>query len=257
MSGRGQSDAAGGGGIQSSGGVPDRGRGRSVGLYLVVAAATVSVAAIVGAARAPVARPHFEEIDVERINIVEADGRLRVVISNEARQHRGVRGGDTIPRSGPRPPGLLFFDQAGDEMGGLVFGANGEVGHFGSLTFDRVQGDQTIGFRHLESGDGPYSAGLELWQQPRVSLRELETRIDRLEAIEDPADRRAEIRAMRERGELSARRLFLGKGRDDVAALELFDALGRPRIRLRVPPGGDPAMEILDEAGAVVHRFPG
>jgi len=29
----------------------------------------------------------FEEIDVERINIVERDGRLRMVISNEERQH--------------------------------------------------------------------------------------------------------------------------------------------------------------------------
>ncbi len=246
-------------GVHGPGGAPvRRWRSRTGGPYLLaVVAAAAALGSFAAAARAPEGRPHFEEIDVERINIVEADGRLRMVISNEARQHPGVRGRDTIPRSGPRAPGLLFFNHVGDEMGGLVFGGNGEVGHFGSLTFDRVEGDQTIGFRHLESDDGPYSAGMELWQQPRVSLLELEARIGRLEAIEDPAERGDEIRAMRERGELSARRLFLGKGRDDVAALELFDAAGRARIRLRVPPGGDPAMEILDEDGAVVHRFPG
>ncbi len=32
----------------------------------------------------------FEEIDVERINIVEKDGKLRMVISNQERQHPGI-----------------------------------------------------------------------------------------------------------------------------------------------------------------------
>src|SRR5439155_27382618 len=32
----------------------------------------------------------FEEIDVERINIVEKDGKLRMVISNQERQHHGI-----------------------------------------------------------------------------------------------------------------------------------------------------------------------
>ena len=35
-------------------------------------------------------RQKFEEIDVERINVVEKDGKLRMVISNRERQHPGV-----------------------------------------------------------------------------------------------------------------------------------------------------------------------
>src|SRR5262245_44864520 len=66
----------------------------------------------------------FEEIDVERINIVEKDGKLRMVISNEGRQHPGIVNGKPIKRDGPRPPGMIFFDHTGDEMGGLVFGDN-------------------------------------------------------------------------------------------------------------------------------------
>ena len=77
------------------------------------------------------ARQAFTEIDVERINIVEADGTLRMVISNQQRQHPGIVNGKVIERSGPRPPGMIFFNHLGDEMGGLVFGANGETGHFG------------------------------------------------------------------------------------------------------------------------------
>src|SRR6267142_1353736 len=74
----------------------------------------------------------FEEIDVERINIVEKDGKLRMVISNEARQHPGIANGKIIQRKGPRPPGMIFFNHLGDEMGGLIFGDNGGKGHFGS-----------------------------------------------------------------------------------------------------------------------------
>src|SRR5712692_11552881 len=103
----------------------------------------------------------FEEIDVERINIVEKDGKLRMVISNEARQHPGIVDGKIIERKGQRPPGMIFFNHLGDEMGGLIFGDNGGNGHFGSLTFDKVRNDQVIGFRDLESDNGTYQTGLE------------------------------------------------------------------------------------------------
>ena len=36
------------------------------------------------------ARQKFKEIDVERINVVEKDGKLKMVISNKERQHPGV-----------------------------------------------------------------------------------------------------------------------------------------------------------------------
>ncbi|MBW8879507.1 MAG: hypothetical protein JF614_31625, partial [Acidobacteria bacterium] len=45
-------------------------------------------------------KPKFEEIDVERINIVEKDGKLRMVISNQERQHPGIVNGKVIKRDG-------------------------------------------------------------------------------------------------------------------------------------------------------------
>ena len=110
----------------------------------------------------------FEEIDVERINIVEKDGKLRMVISNQGRQHPGIVNGKLIERKGPRPPGIIFFNHLGDEMGGLIFGDNGGNGHFGSLTWDKVRNDQTMGFRYLESDNGTYQSGLEMWQQSNL-----------------------------------------------------------------------------------------
>ena len=57
----------------------------------------------------------FEEIDVERINIVEKDGRLRMVISNAQRQHPGSVDGKIIPRENGRSAGMIFFNERGDE----------------------------------------------------------------------------------------------------------------------------------------------
>jgi hypothetical protein len=191
----------------------------------------------------------FDEIDVERINIVEADGKLRMVISNQARQHPGIVNGKAIPRDGPRPPGIIFFNHLGDEMGGLIFGENGGIGHFGSLTFDKVRGDQTIGFRHFEGENGAYSTGLEMWQQPNVPGDVLQAKYRDVRAIADTAARNRAIQALRDADELTAQRLFLGKGRDNTVLLVLSDLKGRPRLRISVRGDGTPAIEVLDETG--------
>lgn len=198
----------------------------------------------------------FEEIDAERINIVEADGKLRMVISNQTRQHPGIVNGKVIPRDGPRPPGIIFFNHLGDEMGGLIFGENGGIGHFGSLTFDKVRGDQTIGFRHLEGDNGTYSTGLEMWQQPTVPGDVLREKYRAVRAIGDTAARNRAIQALRDANELTTQRLFLGKGRDNTAMLVLSDLKGRPRLRISVKADGTPAIEVLDDTGRVTAAFP-
>jgi len=223
--------------------------------YAVGMTALCGIVFLAGSAR-PGARDSFTEIDVERINIVESDGTLRMVISNQGRQHPGIVNGKVIPRRGPRPPGLIFFNQLGDEMGGLVFGANGDVGHWGGLTWDKVRGDQTIGFRYLEGDNGTYSSALEMWQQPNIPSDVVMARYDSATAITDSAAREAAIQAMRDAGELTTRRLYFGKGRDDSMILDMRDPQGRSRIRMTVSPDGTPRLEFLDAAGNVVSRLP-
>lgn len=198
-------------------------------------------------------RSKFTEIDVERINVLESDGQLRMVISNQARQHPGIVNGKVIERSGPRPPGLIFFNHLGDEMGGLIYGENGDVGHFGMLTFDKVRGDQTIGFRHMESDNGRYVTGLSMWQQPNIPSDILQEKYREVEEIADSTARRQAWRDLRDAGETTTERLFLGKWRNDMAVLELSDPKGRPRLRLSVAADGTPAIEILDEEGQATN----
>src|SRR2546427_3070101 len=67
-------------------------------------------------------KTRFEEIDVERINVVEKDGTLRLVISNKARGPDPVVSGKTYPRTGGNRAGFIFFNDEGNEDGGLVYG---------------------------------------------------------------------------------------------------------------------------------------
>src|SRR5476649_1096606 len=136
------------------------------------------------------------EITVERINVVDANGTLRLVISNKDRQHPGVIDGITIDR--PRPvAGMIFFNDQGDEVGGLVttgMDKDGKKEADAGLTFDQLHQDQTISLGHGESG-GQRHAELEVWDRPDAHLGDLITAMNTANAIPDPAQRQAAVRA--------------------------------------------------------------
>jgi hypothetical protein len=200
----------------------------------------------------------FDEIDVKRINVKDDDGKLRMVISNKNRQHYGISDGKPIERKNGRPtPGIIFFNHLGDEMGGLIVGENGGKGHFGSFTFDKVQGDQTMGFRHLEGDNGKYESGLAIWQQPNIPASQLTPKYAALEKITDKVARQEAIEQMRNAGELMTTRLFIGKNRDDDASvLRMSDIKGKTRIEMSVEPNGKPKLNFLDETGKVIYSLP-
>jgi len=198
----------------------------------------------------------FEEINVERINIVERNGDLKMVISNKERQHPGIVNGKVIKRDYPRPPGIIFFNHMGDEMGGLVYGENGPDGHFGSFTWDKVRGDQTMGFRHLEGADGSYESGIQMWQQPNIPSEVSLAKRDSVMKISDKELRKAAIKKLRAKNLITTRRLFLGKNRGDAAVLEMLDLQGNTRIALMVEPDGTPKLLFLDEKGNTTYSLP-
>ena len=82
---------------------------------------TLSIAAFRQAAK----KTRFAEIDVERINVVEPDGKLRLVISNRARSIGPIYKGKPFGYPGGTRPGLIFFNDEGTENGGLTR-ANGD-----------------------------------------------------------------------------------------------------------------------------------
>ncbi|MEX2271286.1 MAG: hypothetical protein WD690_07455 [Vicinamibacterales bacterium] len=198
----------------------------------------------------------FGHISVERLDVVDADGTLRMVISNKDRQHPGIIEGRTIDR--PRPfAGMLFFNEAGDEVGGLTFTGrevNGQRRANAGLMFDQHRQDQTIGISYSESG-GRRSAGLQVWDRAETGLGTL---VDALNAANKltGAERDKAIAAARAAAPPGPRRLFVGKNTDKAAIVSLADADGKPRLNITVDATGNPRIEFLDASGKVIAKLP-
>src|SRR5688500_2385720 len=221
-------------------------------IQLLRAYAAVSAAAFVFVAIAafgqPAARQKFGEIDVERINIVDASGTLRMVLSNKDRMHPGVLDGKTIDR--PRPvAGMLFFNDEGDEVGGLTYTGqerDGQRRATSGIAFDQFKQDQIIALTYSET-NGQRTAGLQLWDRPETRLSELIEKLNAANKLTDPAAREAAIKKARAEAPPSPRRVFVGKNADRSAAVSLADANGKPRLTMRVDAGGEASIEFLDE----------
>ena len=205
-------------------------------------------------------KPKFAEIDVERINIVEKDGTLKMVISNKERTPDPVAGGKTLvgKRQGDKSPGMIFYNDQGDENGGLVFSGrekDGKSSAGAALLFDQFNQDQTIGIMYNEAG-GRRTAGFRVWDRPDTPLLKSVDKLEPIMKMQEGPEKTEAIRKLRQAGELGANRVFVGKTDDKSAAVVLSDAMGRARIKMTVDAGGAAKLEFLDEQGQATSSFP-
>ena len=223
-----------------------------------VGTSLVLIAVAVAAFRQASSVKSGDELTVQRLNIVDANGTLRMVLAGKDRMHPGVMDGVTIDR--PRPvAGMLFFNDEGDEVGGLTYTgtlAGGRGRANAGLMFDQLKQDQTIGFSYSEN-NGRRSAGLEVWDRSdTVRLSELIKRLNDANKLPAGAERDAALANIRSTAPPGPRRVFVGKTQDKAATIVLSDAQGKPRLRLAVDADGNPRLEFLDETGKVVERIP-
>jgi hypothetical protein len=197
----------------------------------------------------------FGEIDVERINVVEKDGKLKMVISNAERQHPGIVDGKMIPREDGRPAGMIFFNERGDEIGGLTFMGDTAKGQYSSFTFDKFRGDQTIAFQHLENSNGDYFAGLS-FDDENITTAERMAKLDAIKKLPNEAAQKAARAEMRDKGEFLVNRLAIGKGRNKSAFISLSDARGKERIQISVAADGTPKINFRNDKGEITHSLP-
>ena len=93
-------------------------------------------------------KENFNEITVHRINVVEPDGTIRLVLTNTANSPGIYIKNKEYPHpNGRKSAGLLFFDEEGTEDGGLSYGISKDqsgkvVGSDGHLSFDQYMQDQ-------------------------------------------------------------------------------------------------------------------
>ena len=193
--------------------------------------------------------PHFKQIDAERINIVEQDGRLRMVISNQKLQHPGrVDGKEVAHRE--RSAGMIFFNDDGDECGGLVFDGNKKEAGM-ALSVDQYRNDQVMQLQYDQDG-GPQARtyGLKLWDEPDdFTLGALVHTYDSLLALHDTSAYQAGLNKLISEGHLKTQRLFLGKNTSKEVGLFLRDTKGMVRLRIGLDSLNHVFFQAFDEKG--------
>ena len=202
------------------------------------------------------------EIDVERINVVEPDGKYRFVISNTPRSIGPLYHMKPFGYAGGGRPGIIFFNDEGTENGGLALGgrrlADGSVEASSHMSFDQFDNDQVLNFDYRER-NGQRLVGISMLDRGPIQIDKLTEMYDSLNRIKDPQARQAEMLKYMTppNGQPpQAQRVFLGRNPAKAAMLLLSDPRGHPRIRLAVDSAGTPALEFLDDAGRVTTRIP-
>jgi len=222
---------------------------RAIGGYAAVM--TLATAWLALAAVAPAAAK-FDTIDVQRINVREPDGTLRLAISNHALIPGLIYGGREYPHPNRPEAGMIFYNDQGDENGGLVFDGglkDGKPTNGGSFTFDRWHQDQTLQLISTEDG-GERRAGLAINDRPDQPM-DIEAGL-RVRTMKPGPDRDAlAVKA----GFSNARRAWLGRSANGTVALVLSDPQGRPRLTMGVGVDGEPSVEMRDAAGKVTRTL--
>ncbi len=224
----------------------------------------VALLCLNGFAKADAGRPRFEVIDVERINVVGADGKPVLVLANRRLIPGPTMNGKEYPRAladgRDLLSGMIFFNEQGDEVGGLIFnGVTKDHGHsaVGHLSFDQWKQNQVVALQYVDSGTSR-RAGLSVWDRPPevAFAKHLERGVRMMEGT--PAEREAlrlEAEADTARGDFGAQRVFVGS-RDRTAQVQLSDTRGRVRARLIVDSTDTARLEFLDGAGGIVAQYP-
>jgi len=193
----------------------------------------------------------FKEITAERINIIEKDGTLRMAISNHERQDPGSFNGKKIPKR-DRAAGMIFFNDDGDECGGLTYNGN-KQGSDMTYSVDQYKNDQIMQLNYTQD-PGARAYGLRLWDRDdRYTISYLMDYVDSLKRLNDTTAYNNGINQLRAEGALSRERLFVGKTKDGQYGLFLKDTAGRPRLKICIDNQNHPVIESLDENGKPIH----
>jgi len=198
----------------------------------------------------------FDEITVERINIVEPDGKLKMVISNSERQHPGMFDGEILMERN-RPPGIIFFNEEQDEVGGLIYRGNKDDGAGMVLSFDQYKNDQVMQMQYQRNRNGKQKYGVNIWDRPeKFTLPKLISAMDSLKKEGISNKQMMEIlQEMNDGNPLSAQRLFTGKNYNEQVGVFIKDEFGNDRINIFIDKNNEPKFQILDKDGNIIKEF--
>jgi hypothetical protein len=239
-------------------------------LVLYSGALTLAVCVALLTGFADVHGPRFDTITVQRINIVEPDGTLRMVLSNNSRIPAIVMHGKEYPDFGRRKPstaaGILFYDAEGSESGGLTFGGRkdpqGVINRFGHLSFDRYEQDQMFTIDAVDDGTNHRST-IQMIDQPNWSIVDYLELLKSIEGLPETErqNRIAQFFDTHSVEGVGVRTSLSNEKYPDAPeasrnALHFYDRNNTERLEAGLDNHDDPAVEIRDTSGNLVDRLP-
>ena len=207
----------------------------------------------------------FKEITAERINIVESNGQLRMVIANKERSPENLAYGKpfTPPITGGNRPGMIFYNDEGTENGGLIFtggkDSSGKYQAFGHFSFDQYNQNQVL-YLSYNDENGNQNTGLHVddWQTS-PAFWDWRAQYKKAQKLPDGAEKDALLKKLMEpnKGEKAyAQRVFVGKDDSKTAMVTLSDRMGKPRLQMLVDSNGTAKLNFLDDKGNVTYSLP-
>jgi hypothetical protein len=219
-------------------------------------------------------RAKFDVIDVERVNIIEPDGKYRLILSNRPRSIGPIYKMKPFGYEGGGRPGIIFFNDEGTENGGWTFtgsactngkladGRNCRPGDYRASThmsFDQFNSDQVLNLDYNEA-NGQRLTGISVNDRAVFDIYDMVMQRDSILKIADTVARNAamaQLVAPRNGVPLNAQRMFIGKNPAKDAVLNLSDPNGKVRLRLVVDSLGAARIDFLDAAGKVTNSIGG
>ncbi len=231
--------------------------------YALVSSLLFGVLIFLAAQGASKAKTKFDEIEVQRINIVEPDGKLRLTVSNNALSPGPILGGLYMKtREGHRGAGLIFFNDKGDECGGMTWRGDdkdGKASASSGLLFDQFNQDQTVGITYSQNND-QRTSGLHVWERSLTPIAGFARQVNDIESMKDGPEKTEAMKKLRdearESGMGGAERVFVGRSPKGEAMVSLSDSKGKPRIVLSVDNANVSRIDFLDENGKATLSLP-
>jgi hypothetical protein len=210
----------------------------------------------------------FDEITVHRINIVEPDGTVKMVITNADKFPNGQTpvNGRTLTQDRKKRSGMLYFNEDGVECGGFIYdGKKKAEGHSAgmSLTYDQYDGDQVMQLLTTDEktkGRRYVSSSLVFNERPvnesMATVAKINDEINQLAKTSESAAQK-KYDEYKAQGLIGATpRIMLGKSRSENNGLFLFDSKGMPRAMFYIDKNNNAQLDFLDENGKSVFSLP-
>jgi len=204
----------------------------------------------------------FDQITVRRMNVVEPDGTVRLIVSDKAEFPGLYLHGKEVQRPDRGDSaGMLFVNDEGTEDGGLIYGGSKEVGagpsSFSHLSFDQYDQDQTLVLGASLEG-GKRTSGVTVNDVAGFPITpEYVATVERVKMMPQGAERSAAWARLNENYPPGAERGFFGRQKDDSVGMRLSDAAGHVRAVLTVKADGEPVLQFMNVEGKVTKEISG